>query len=189
MNRAGWIAACAGAALTLFLSTGIARSFKPPANFVINGVSHPQASGSVPEALRNTGRILPRPAQTFRGWGMSLAWEANDLYGGDRQPAQIKDSGGWRRLYESQSKLSISSDTTFSFTPRKNNPGCRSPLLRLQRVRGFGPAQSRPGFRRIGLRLRQSVRGYRVSHIRALIRRVCYVEHSSRPVARRSLPD
>ena len=46
---------------------------------------------SVPEALRNTGRILPQPAQTFRGWGMSLAWEANDLYGGGRQPAQIKD--------------------------------------------------------------------------------------------------
>jgi hypothetical protein len=43
-------------------------------------------------ALADSGRINPRPAQTFRGWGMSLAWEANDLYGGDRQPAQIKDS-------------------------------------------------------------------------------------------------
>jgi O-glycosyl hydrolase len=42
-------------------------------------------------ALADSGRIDPRPAQTFRGWGMSLAWEANDLYGGDRQPAQIKD--------------------------------------------------------------------------------------------------
>lgn len=30
--------------------------------------------------------------QTFRGWGMSLAWEANDLYGGGRQPAQIRDT-------------------------------------------------------------------------------------------------
>ena len=39
----------------------------------------------------DSGRITPRPAQTFRGWGMSLAWEANDLYGGGRQPAQIKD--------------------------------------------------------------------------------------------------
>ena len=37
------------------------------------------------------GRIIPRPAQTFRGWGMSLAWEANDVYGSSRQPAQIKD--------------------------------------------------------------------------------------------------
>ena len=37
------------------------------------------------------GRIIPRPAQTFRGWGMSLAWEANDLYGSSRQRAQIKD--------------------------------------------------------------------------------------------------
>jgi O-glycosyl hydrolase len=40
--------------------------------------------------LADSGRIVPRPAQTFRGWGMSLAWEANDLYGGGRQPAQIK---------------------------------------------------------------------------------------------------
>jgi hypothetical protein len=29
-------------------------------------------------ALADSGRINPRPAQTFRGWGMSLAWEAND---------------------------------------------------------------------------------------------------------------
>jgi len=41
--------------------------------------------------LADSGRIVPRPAQTFRGWGMSLAWEANDLYGGGRQAAQIKD--------------------------------------------------------------------------------------------------
>jgi O-glycosyl hydrolase len=41
--------------------------------------------------LADSGRIMPRPAQTFRGWGMSLAWEANDLYGGGRQPARIKD--------------------------------------------------------------------------------------------------
>ncbi len=39
----------------------------------------------------DSGRIVARRAQTFRGWGMSLAWEANDLYGGGRQPAQIKD--------------------------------------------------------------------------------------------------
>ena len=39
----------------------------------------------------NTGRVIPHPTQTFRGWGMSLAWEANDLYGGGRQPARIKD--------------------------------------------------------------------------------------------------
>jgi O-glycosyl hydrolase len=51
----------------------------------------PPAENPVPEALRNIGRILPRPMQTLRGWGMSLAWEANDLYGGGRQPAQIKD--------------------------------------------------------------------------------------------------
>ncbi len=51
----------------------------------------PRKEASVPEALRNMGRIVARPAQTFRGWGMSLAWEANDLYGGGRQPAQIKD--------------------------------------------------------------------------------------------------
>jgi O-glycosyl hydrolase len=44
-----------------------------------------------PPALTNSGRVIPRRAQTFRGWGMSLAWEANDLYGGGRQPAQIKD--------------------------------------------------------------------------------------------------
>ena len=39
----------------------------------------------------DSGRIVARPAQTLRGWGMSLAWEANDLYGGGRQPARIKD--------------------------------------------------------------------------------------------------
>ncbi len=39
----------------------------------------------------DSGRVVARPAQTFRGWGMSLAWEANDLYGGGRQPAHIKD--------------------------------------------------------------------------------------------------
>ena len=42
-------------------------------------------------AIADNGRVLPRPAQTFRGWGMSLAWEANDLYGGGRQSAKIKD--------------------------------------------------------------------------------------------------
>jgi O-glycosyl hydrolase len=47
---------------------------------------------AVSQALIDTGRIVARPAQTFRGWGMSLAWEANDLYGGGRQPAQIKDA-------------------------------------------------------------------------------------------------
>lgn len=41
----------------------------------------------------DSGRIIPRSAQIFRGWGMSLAWEANNLYGGGRQPAQIKDPG------------------------------------------------------------------------------------------------
>jgi hypothetical protein len=44
-----------------------------------------------PLALSDSGRVLACPAQTLRGWGMSLAWEANDLYGGGRQPAQIKD--------------------------------------------------------------------------------------------------
>jgi hypothetical protein len=34
---------------------------------------------------------LSRAAQSFRGWGMSLAWEANDLYGGARQPAGVND--------------------------------------------------------------------------------------------------
>ncbi|HYL98335.1 MAG TPA: glycoside hydrolase [Blastocatellia bacterium] len=47
-------------------------------------------AGSRP-VIGDSGRVIPRPAQTFRGWGMSLAWEANDLYGGGRQPAQIKD--------------------------------------------------------------------------------------------------
>jgi O-glycosyl hydrolase len=42
-------------------------------------------------ATADSGRIVPRVAQTFRGWGTSLAWEANDLYGGARQPAQIRD--------------------------------------------------------------------------------------------------
>jgi O-glycosyl hydrolase len=48
---------------------------------------------SVPEALINKGRVSARASssQPFRGWGMSLAWEANDLYGGGRRAAQIKD--------------------------------------------------------------------------------------------------
>jgi hypothetical protein len=45
----------------------------------------------VSPAAADSGRVVPRPALTFRGWGMSLAWEANDLYGGGRQPAQIKE--------------------------------------------------------------------------------------------------
>src|ERR1700680_4940648 len=47
----------------------------------------------VSPAAADSGRVVERPAQTFRGWGMSLAWEANDLYGGGRQAAQIKDPG------------------------------------------------------------------------------------------------
>ncbi len=46
---------------------------------------------TLPEASINKGQISVLGARTFRGWGMSLAWEANDLYGGGRQPAQIKD--------------------------------------------------------------------------------------------------
>ncbi|HEX8893643.1 MAG TPA: glycoside hydrolase [Terriglobales bacterium] len=49
------------------------------------------SADDVPEASIEAGKVVARPAQTFRGWGMSLAWEANDLYGGGRQPAQIKD--------------------------------------------------------------------------------------------------
>jgi O-glycosyl hydrolase len=55
---------------------------------------------SQPPSLADSGRILPRPAQTFRGWGMSLAWEANDLYGGGRQPARIKDSDAQRQYMD-----------------------------------------------------------------------------------------
>jgi O-glycosyl hydrolase len=47
---------------------------------------------SIPSlALADSGHVVAYPAQIFRGWGMSLAWEANDLYGGGRQPAKIKD--------------------------------------------------------------------------------------------------
>jgi hypothetical protein len=42
-------------------------------------------------ARADSGHITPIVAQTFRGWGMSLAWEANDLYGGAHQPARITD--------------------------------------------------------------------------------------------------
>lgn len=49
------------------------------------------ATKGIPEALFNKGQISAHPARAFRGWGMSLAWEANDLYGGGRQSAQIKD--------------------------------------------------------------------------------------------------
>lgn len=69
----------------------IAAALMGQAQLKTNGQDSVPTEKSVPEALRNIGRILPRTAQTFRGWGMSLAWEANDLYGGGRQPAQIKD--------------------------------------------------------------------------------------------------
>ena len=42
-------------------------------------------------ARADSGHITPIVAQTFRGWGMSLAWEANDLCGGAHQPARITD--------------------------------------------------------------------------------------------------
>ena len=42
-------------------------------------------------AMADSSRVVARPAQTFPGWGMSLAWEANDLYSGGRQAAQITD--------------------------------------------------------------------------------------------------
>ncbi|HKS79987.1 MAG TPA: glycoside hydrolase [Candidatus Acidoferrales bacterium] len=122
MNRAGWIAACAAAALILFLSTGLARSFQPPTKFATDNVPPPPASGNVPEALRNTGRILPRPAQTFRGWGMSLAWEANDFYGGDRQPAQIKDPAAQSRYMDSLFG-DPASGMTLGFTVARYNIG------------------------------------------------------------------
>jgi hypothetical protein len=38
----------------------------------------------------DSGRVVARRGQTLRGWGMSLAWGANDLYGGGPQPARIK---------------------------------------------------------------------------------------------------
>jgi len=69
----------------------VALTGQPVAKEKPQAASVSQATAAVPEALPNTGRIMPRPAQTFRGWGLSLAWEANDLYGGGRQVAQIKD--------------------------------------------------------------------------------------------------
>jgi hypothetical protein len=38
---------------------------------------------------------------------MSLAWEANDLYGGGRQPAQIKDPGRAGTIRQNQCNRSI----------------------------------------------------------------------------------
>ena len=70
-------------------------AFSPGGSQLIdaNGELLPEASvvAKPALALAESGRVVARRAQTFRGWGMSLAWEGNDLYGGDRQPAQIKD--------------------------------------------------------------------------------------------------
>jgi hypothetical protein len=38
----------------------------------------------------DSGRVVRRPAQTFRGWGRSLALEANELNVGGGEPARIK---------------------------------------------------------------------------------------------------
>jgi hypothetical protein len=69
------------ATLLLLLAAGLEATALGQAN----------ASEGLPEASIHEGQIRARPAQSFRGWGMSLALEANDLYGGGRQPAQIKD--------------------------------------------------------------------------------------------------
>jgi len=61
----------------VFSGTIIAATAQPPA----------ASADHVPEASIEAGKVEARQAQTFRGWGMSLAWEANDLYGGGRQPA------------------------------------------------------------------------------------------------------
>ena len=34
-------------------------------------------------------KVVPTAAQTFRGWGMALAWEANDVYGSSLVPQKI----------------------------------------------------------------------------------------------------
>ena len=74
----------------------VRRFWTMPATWLALGVfvaagPQAQAAGDPSGSAGNSGRISARPAQTFRGWGMSLAWEANDLYGGGRQPARIKD--------------------------------------------------------------------------------------------------
>jgi hypothetical protein len=33
-------------------------------------------------AFADTGKVSAQSGQTFRGWGMSLAWEGNSVYGG-----------------------------------------------------------------------------------------------------------
>jgi hypothetical protein len=85
-------------------------------------------------ALADSGRVVARPAQTFRGWGMSLAWEANDLYGGGRQTAQIKDPG-----IQSQSMDLLFGDPaarlTLGFTiARYNIAGCDNPVHKHMRA-------------------------------------------------------
>ena len=55
------------------------------------GLEAAASDQGIPEGSFNKGQISVRSALTFRGWGMSLAWEANDLYGGGRQAAKIKD--------------------------------------------------------------------------------------------------
>ena len=37
--------------------------------------------GGSPDAANGSAKVTPTTAQRFRGWGMALAWEANDVYG------------------------------------------------------------------------------------------------------------
>ncbi len=44
--------------------------------------------------------ITTTPAQTLQGWGMSLAWEANDIFGSPVQAAKLPDPAEQRRYMD-----------------------------------------------------------------------------------------
>ena len=43
------------------------------------------------DPARTSAIVSPAAEQTLRGWGMSLAWEANVIYGGPFDAAQVPD--------------------------------------------------------------------------------------------------
>lgn len=52
------------------------------------------------DPLRTAATISTAPRQTLRGWGMSLAWEANVIYGGPFDAARVPDPAEQRRTMD-----------------------------------------------------------------------------------------
>ena len=132
----------------------LALTGRPVASEKPQSASVPHDTATVPEALINTGRIMPRPAQNFRGWGMSLAWEANDLYGGRPRKSRIRrfKASIWTCCSEIQRHDlrwdSLSPVTTSGAATIRHTRTCGLTL----RWKAINPAQAQPSIGAVTLR-------------------------------------